>query len=116
MPRFFIKADQINENKLYIFGDDAFHISRSLRMAVGENVTVCDEFGIEHECKLEEFLPDKVGAKIISSRPSESEPPFVAHIYQGLPKGDKLDTVIQKAVECGARSITTNESEFCIVK
>ena len=116
MPRFFIKADQINENKLYIFGDDAFHISRSLRMAVGENITVCDEFGIEHECKLEEFLPDKVGAKIISSRPSESEPPFVAHIYQGLPKGDKLDTVIQKAVECGARSITTFESEFCIVK
>ena len=47
---------------------------------------------------------------------SETEPPFVAHIYQGLPKGDKLETVIQKSVECGASAITTFESEFCIAK
>lgn len=116
MPRFFIKVDQINEDKIYIVGDDAFHISRSLRMAAGENITVCDDSGVEYDCVLEEFLQDRVGARIVSTRPSESEPPFVAHVYQGLPKGDKLETVIQKAVECGARSVTTFESEFCIVK
>ena len=55
-------------------------------------------------------------AEIISCQPSLAEPPFKAHIYQGLPKGDKLDTVIQKSVECGASAITAFESEFCIVK
>lgn len=116
MPRFFIKTEQVYEDKIFIIGDDAFHISRSLRMAEGETVTVCDDNGTEYNCTLEDFLPDRVGARILSSKPCGSEPPFVAHIYQGLPKGDKLDTVIQKSVECGARSVTTFESDFCIVK
>lgn len=116
MPRFFVNAEQIDGNKIYIVGDDAFHISRALRMAAGEHITVCDESGVEYDCELEEFLPDKVGARIESSKNSETEPPFKAHIYQGLPKGDKLETVIQKSVECGAYSITTFESEFCIAK
>lgn len=116
MPRFFVSAEQIDGDKIYIVGDDAFHISRALRMAAGESITVCDEDGTEYECILEEFLPDKVGARITASKKSETEPPFKAHIYQGLPKGDKLETVIQKSVECGAHSVTTFESEFCIVK
>lgn len=116
MPRFFVNADQINGDKIHVLGDDAFHISRSLRMAAGENITVCDDSAVEYDCVLEEFLPDKVIAGIISSKPSETEPPFRAHIYQGLPKGDKLETVIQKSVECGACAITTFESEFCIAK
>lgn len=116
MPRFFVRADQISDNKINIYGDDSFHISRSLRMAAGEHITVCDENGIEHDCVLREFLPDRVVSEIISSKISEVEPPFEAHVYQGLPKGDRLDTVIQKSVECGACEITTFESEFCIVK
>ena len=116
MPRFFVSAEQIDGEKIYIFGDDAFHISRALRMAAGESITVCDEGGVEYDCILEDFLPDRVGARITSSKASETEPPFLAHIYQGLPKGDKLETVIQKSVECGAASITTFESDFCIAK
>ena len=116
MPRFFVSSEQISGDKIHILGDDAFHISRSLRMAAGEHITACDENATEYDCVLEEFLPDKVVGQIISSIPSETEPPFVAHIYQGLPKGDKLETVIQKSVECGASAITTFESEFCIAK
>ena len=116
MPRFFVNAEQIDGEKIYIVGDDAFHISRALRMAAGESITVCDDSGIEYECILEDFLPDKVGARITASQKSETEPPFKAHIYQGLPKGDKLETVIQKSVECGAASVTTFESDFCIAK
>ncbi len=116
MPRFFVSSEQINGDKIHIIGDDAFHISRSLRMAAGEHITVCDENATEYDCVLEEFLPDKVVGRIESSKSSETEPPFVAHIYQGLPKGDKLETVIQKSVECGASAITTFESEFCIAK
>ena len=116
MPRFFVNAEQINGDKIYILGDDAFHISRSLRMAAGEHITACDESAMEYDCILEEFLADKVVGRIVSGTQSETEPPFKAHVYQGLPKGDKLETVIQKSVECGAYAITTFESEFCIAK
>ena len=116
MPRFFVNTDDIVENKIHISGDDAFHISRALRMAAGEHITVCDTEAVEYDCILEEFLPNKVVAAIVESNPSKTEPPFFAHVYQGLPKGDKLETVIQKSVECGASAITTFESEFCIAK
>ena len=116
MPRFFVTKDQIDSGLVRIMGDDAFHISRSLRMAVGEHITACDDDGREYDCILETFAPDHVLARVESEKLSETEPPFVAHVFQGLPKGDKLETVIQKSVECGARSITPFESDFCVAR
>ena len=116
MPRFFIRANQIEDGVVTLLGDDAHHISRSLRMAAGETVTVCDMQKNEYECQLTDFLPDRVLAKILETRKCDTEPPYYAHLYQALPKGDKLDSVIQKAVECGASEITTFESERCIVR
>ena len=116
MPRFFIRQNQIEENKIRILGDDAHHISRSLRMAVGESITVCDMQGIEYDCRLVEFNEEDVVAEIISQKASENEPTCIVKLYQALPKGDKLDTVIQKAVECGVSEITPFESERCIVR
>ena len=116
MPRFFIRANQIEDGVVTLLGDDAHHISRSLRMAAGECITVCDMQKNEYECELTDFLPDRVLAKILESRKSDTEPPYHAIVYQALPKGDKLDSVIQKAVECGASEITTFESERCIVR
>ena len=114
MPRFFINEDQINDNVVTITGDDAHHISRSLRMAVGENITVCDGKR-EYECVLETFA-DNVTARITVSCELNCEMPCRVSLFQALPKGDKLDTIIQKAVECGAFEITTFESERCIVR
>ncbi len=116
MPRFFIRANQIEDGVVTLLGDDAHHVSRSLRMAAGETVTVCDMQKNEYECELTDFLPDRVLAKILETRKCDTEPPYYAHLYQALPKGDKLDSVIQKAVECGASEITTFESERCIVR
>ncbi len=116
MPRFFIRQNQIEDGKVNILGDDARHISRSLRMAAGEHITVCDMQGYEYDCMLESFEDGSVGARIISSRHSENEPPIDIRLFQALPKGDKLDTVIQKAVECGAKEIIPFESERCVVK
>ena len=116
MPRFFIRANQIEDGVVTLLGDDAHHISRSLRMAAGETVTVCDMQKNEYECELTDFLPDRVLAKILETRKCDTEPPYYAHVFQALPKGDKLDSVIQKAVECGASEITTFESERCIVR
>ncbi len=116
MPLFFVKKEQMENGIAAITGDDAHHISRSLRMAAGESVTLCDMEGSVYRCTLTDFLPDRVLARVEEIRPSESEPPYRVHLYQGLPKGDKLDSVIQKAVECGACDITTFESEFCIAR
>lgn len=116
MPRFFIGKEQIDRTTVTVTGEDAHHISRALRMAAGEHITVCDPDGTEYDCELTAFLPDCVRAEIRSSRRSEAEPPYRACLYQALPKGDKLDSVIQKAVECGVAEITTFESARCITR
>jgi 16S rRNA (uracil1498-N3)-methyltransferase len=85
-------------------------------MAAGEEITVCDMQKNEYVCVLCEFLPDRVVARVVSQSKSDTEPPFCAHLYQALPKGDKLDSVIQKSVECGVFSVTTFNSERCIAK
>lgn len=117
MPRFFVRQDSISDGIVTITGDDARHISRSLRMAAGEHITVCDMQKNEYECCLEDFNSDvSVTARIVSQRHIDCEMPCRVHLFQALPKGDKLDTVIQKTVECGVYDITPFESERCIVK
>lgn len=116
MPRFFIRGQQICEDIVSIYGEDAHHISRSLRMAAGEHITVCDMQSVEYDCVLEEFLEGEVRARIISSKRSENEPPCHIKLFQALPKGDKLDSIIQKAVECGVGEIIPFESERCVVR
>ncbi len=116
MSRFFVEKHQIHDGSVTILGDDAHHISRSLRMAQGEHIVVSDGEGKEYDCVLEEFLPDRVLASVCEEKVSESEPPYRAMLYQALPKGEKLDSIIQKSVECGVFSITTFMSERCIAK
>ncbi len=84
-------------------------------MAPGDRVRVCDG-EIVYLCELIAFDSETATAKVLSASPIDSEPPFRAHLFQALPKGDKLDTVIQKAVDCGAASITPFESSRCIVR
>ncbi|MBQ7358125.1 MAG: 16S rRNA (uracil(1498)-N(3))-methyltransferase [Clostridia bacterium] len=116
MPRFFVRQNQISDGIVNIVGDDAHHISRSLRMAAGEHITVSDMQKNEYECVLSGFSDGLVTAQIISQRQADTEPCFTAHLYQALPKGEKLDYIIQKAVECGVSEVTTFESERCIAK
>lgn len=116
MPRFFVQNSQITDGAVTLVGDDAHHISRSLRMAAGEHITVCDTQKTEYECELTDFLPDCVRARVLSAQPSEAEPLCSVHVFQALPKGEKLDSIIQKSVECGAASLTTFESARCVVR
>ena len=117
MPRFFIRQERVCGENVSIIGEDAHHIARSLRMAVGDEITVCDMQGNEYSCEIESFDEDReVVAKIMSQRHSENEPKLYIRLFQALPKGDKLDTIIQKAVECGASEIIPFQSERCVVK
>ncbi|MBR4295929.1 MAG: 16S rRNA (uracil(1498)-N(3))-methyltransferase [Clostridia bacterium] len=118
MPRFFVSKEDFDfeKGKVVIVGEDARHISFSLRKAVGDRITVSNGVDAEYDCVLESFDGDRVVCGIESEKVLETEPPFIAKIYQALPKGDKLDTIIQKSTECGASDILPFESEFCIAK
>lgn len=120
MPRFFVRADQVYEadgnQYIKITGDDAHHISRSLRMAVKEQITVCDMQKHVYECELDCITDTEVSARVISCRPSDTEPSVYIRLYQAIPKSDKLETVIQKSIECGASEIIPFASERCIAK
>ena len=98
MPRFFVPSDNITGDRIRITGSDAAHISRSLRMSEGEAVTVCDMKCTEHECVIDGFENGDVLLKVVSSAPGRTETPYRATLYQALPKGDKMETIIQKSV------------------
>ena len=116
MPRFFVDRSQIEDGSLFILGDDARHIARSLRMAVGDSVTVSDGEGTEYISRLTKIRDDRCDADVMESKTSSSEPKSRTTLFMAYPKSDKLETVIQKAVELGAREIVPFESSRCIKK
>lgn len=114
MPRFFVDPAAICDGEITVSGDDARHIARSLRMAVGDEVTVCDGGGTEYLCRLSKIRDEECTADIISSEKSRAEAAHRITLYMAYPKGDKLETVVQKSVELGAHRIVPFESERCI--
>lgn len=118
MPRFFVSKDNINEEEriISILGEDAFHIARSLRMAVGDDLTVCDGEGRDYTCKLTKIRDNQVDCEILDSCACPAEPPYKVTVYQALVKGERLDVAIQKSVEFGATAVVPFESSRCIVR
>ena len=115
MPRFFVEPSAIRGDRVVLTGDNAHHASFSLRLAPGDRIKVCDQ-ETAYLCEMISFDGETATARILSSNPVDTEPPFFARLYQALPKGDKLDTIIQKAVECGATEVIPFESSRCIVR
>lgn len=113
MPRFFVLPEQVSEGEIFITGQDAFHIARTLRMAVGDNITVCDST-YTYEANLTEIRDERVLCRITHKKEDSSESPLSIHLFCAWPKGDKSETVVQKAVELGAERITFFASERCI--
>ncbi len=114
MPRFFAENENFDGSFVTITGDDAWHIARSLRMAVGEEITVCGSDGTEHRCRLERISDESVTAAVIESQSARGEMPFYTVLYQALPKGDKMDLIVQKAVENGICKVVPFVSERCV--
>lgn len=114
MARFFVRKEKIGEETIIISPPDAHHIARSLRMAEGDEVVVCDGEGMEYRCTLVRIRDEECECKIIDSHLGKSESPALITLCMAYPKGDKLETVIQKAVELGASRIIPFESSRCI--
>lgn len=111
MPRFFV--DSIEGERITVTGADASHIALSLRMKVGERVTLCGG-GMDADCLLEHITPEEVVCKVLETSPSSSEPDVRLRLFQAVPKGEKAEIIVQKAVELGVSEITFMLTERCI--
>ena len=116
MPRFFVGTDQVSDNRIIIEGPDVNHIGRVLRMKPGEELTVSDGSGTDYFCTINSIEPDAVLLDIQNSWESYSELPVRITLFQGLPKADKMELIIQKTVELGVAEIVPVAMSRCIVR
>ena len=116
MFHFFVKQDQIEEERICITGADVNHMKNVLRMKEGEEILISDGEGKDYYCKVHKLEKDQVIASIISKGSSETELPAKLVLFQGLPKGDKMEFIIQKAVELGVWEIVPVSTKYTVVK
>ena len=116
MPRFFLTGgSSIAGGTAFIVGEDAAH-AKVLRLQVGERVIVCDGLGKDHHCTVTRVTPEQVEAEIFETVPCTAEPSVHAVILCALPKGDKVDYIVQKCTEAGASEIWFFLSNRCVAK
>ena len=115
MYNFFVSIDNKKDGRYFITCDDFNHIKNVLRMTVGEQFLVSCE-GVSDLCCLEDIQSDTVVAKITTENYQNTNLPINIHLFQGLPKSDKLELIIQKAVELGVASVTPVAMKRSIVK
>ncbi len=107
-------TEPFSGNYYTIVGEDAKHIEKSLRMKAGEEITLVDSNGIQHNGEIDNITSGNVTVKIKESFKCENEPNVKVTLYQALPKGDKMDFIVQKAVELGVSEIVPVISARCI--
>lgn len=115
MYNFFIKEENRSGQNFYIDGTDYNHIKNVLRMKIGDEILVSHN-GISSLCFIKEINEEKVVAEIITEQYQNTDLPVKITLIQGLPKSDKLELIIQKAVELGAETIIPVEMARSIVK
>jgi 16S rRNA (uracil1498-N3)-methyltransferase len=116
MYRFFVKREQICEGLVRIEGEDVNHIRNVLRMRPGERILVCCGDEWEYTCRIAGFADGAVRAEILDAQKPGKELPSRIMLLQCLPKGDKMELIIQKAVELGAAEIVPVASGRSVVK
>lgn len=116
MHHFFVTPEQVKENHIYIEGSDVNHVKNVLRMKLGEELEICDGNNKKYLCEIEEMTSDYVCALIKEEMSSDTELPSRLYLFQGLPKSDKMELIIQKAVELGAYEIIPVATKRAVVK
>ena len=113
MAAWFFTEEEIDTNKYIITGENAKH-SRVLRMKNGEALTLVTPLGIQHDCVIADVNQTQVVVDVLGSHPCENEPDVFVTLYQALPKGDKMDYIVQKCVELGVSRIVPVMSSRCV--
>lgn len=116
MNRFFGKSENIFSDHIIIDGMDVNHIKNVLRMKIGEELMVSGGNNTDYHCQIKEFADEQVILSILSKNQSNSELSARIHLFQGLPKADKMELIIQKCVELGVHEIIPVAMKRCVVK
>ena len=116
MQHFFADRSWVQGDKIRLEGSDVNHMKNVLRMKEGEEVQVSDGTGNAYLCQIEGYEGNQAVLKIREKTEKDTELPSKIWLFQGLPKGDKMELIIQKAVELGAYSVVPVETKRCVVK
>lgn len=116
MYHFFVNPTQVDDKFVTIEGSDVNHIKNVLRMRIGEEICISDGSDNDYYCKVAEFAGDSVLAEIIGVEKSNARLGAEIYLFQGLPKSDKMELIIQKAVELGVHAVVPVETKRCVVK
>lgn len=117
MYKFFVNQEQIAENEVTIIEQDVNHIKNVLRLTIGDNVCICNkETSKSFICKIVSFDNSEVKCEVSEEILETTEPNTYIHIFQGLPKADKMEWIIEKCTEIGAKEITPVVMKRTIVK
>ena len=116
MHRFMVDPDAVRDGIIYLSGDDLKHLSQVLRLRTGDIIEVFDGSGTEYEARLTEVGKIEARAEILKSQLADTEPNIRVTLYQGLPKAEKMDFIIQKAVELGVFRIVPVTTQRTVVQ
>lgn len=116
MHRFFVSPEQIEEHQIHITGSDVNHIKNVLRMRNEEQILISDGENHEYTCYIESMDSEEVLAHIMYVQEAGLELASKIYLFQGLPKSDKMELIIQKAVELGAYEVIPVSTSRAVVK
>ncbi len=107
-------ASEFTESTAALTGPDAHHLGKVMRARPGDEVILCDGAGFDYTAAVAAVTPDRVEFRLLEKRPSDAEPSVEVTLFAGYPKQDKLEFIVQKAVELGAARIVPFFSRFCV--
>ena len=116
MYRFYVSKEQITDDKVYIDGTDVNHIKNVLRLEKGDWIIACDKEGMDYVSRISDISSERVVLNIEKVQDSDTELPCKIVLFQGLPKKDKMEFIIQKAVELGVSKIVPVAMKRCVVR
>lgn len=116
MQRFFVTPDQVGEDKIRIQGSDVNHMKNVLRMRPGEEVMVSDGNNRQYRCRVEDYPDGEAVLAILEAGLVDTELPSRIYLFQGLPKQEKMELIVQKAVELGVCQVIPVQTRRCVVK
>lgn len=116
MHWFYVEHGQIKEHTITITGSDVNHIKNVLRMQKGEKLVICDGQGTDYYCSIADFTKEEVIVDILEMNDTQTELDTRIYLFQGLPKKDKMELIIQKAVELGVYQVIPVSMKRCVAK
>ena len=116
MQHFFVIPEQVGETEIYVTGQDVNHMKNVLRMKIGEQVEISDGNNKKYLCEVSAYEDDQAVLKILETREADTELKSKLYLFQGLPKNDKMELIVQKAVELGAYEVIPVAMKRCVVK